>query len=299
MAPEDYFAHIISQLMTFLVPPSTLPGIRSNYSATPERFGRAASFTVSRLLISSAKSHKEPASTVLSLLHSPFNSMTAVQAISIHALPSLTPASSIHILTALLTTSDPSPPLLQCLIHPILEPLYYLSFPAPSANLATLDPELKEFAKGLLKSWARLVSVAEAVEEWWGALEGRAGWGMAGDGAGRRKEWSIVDGELRVVLVDLDEEGDSLPLLSILATPQKSPTISISTTLDDEQGHSRSSIDPLPTPPSFEALLRPDPKQFVATLKQLGRKEVSSALFVRALEAYGSIQKSPSSDSLK
>lgn len=36
--------------------------------------------------------------------------------------------------------------------------------------------------------------------------------------------------------------------------------------------------------------MRPDPVQFVKFLKELGRKDVSSALFVRALDEYAAVR---------
>ncbi|KAG8987769.1 hypothetical protein FRB90_003165, partial [Tulasnella sp. 427] len=166
--------------------------------------------------------------------------------------------SSLQTLQALFSHSDPSPSLPAHVLGPILSPLYALV--ATLEEVKTSDPALKELVKGLVRLWGRTVDTADAVKGWWKVAESGDGWGKD-----VQAYWEV----------GLDDAV-------IKAGPKPTPislraTIDIESILDGDEEEGG-------------LLLKPNPKHFAEVLKSLDRKEVASALLVRALDQYQALQ---------
>lgn len=152
--------------------------------AVPTSYKRAAAFTLSRMITAS----KPLTLKIISpILHGRF--LPGLQ--SSPTTPSISDV--VSILTTIFTSTDPSPLLVQAIIEPIIVPLYHLSAHLDSQRIS--DPGLKESARGLLRTWARLVGRDEAISGLWSIVQGKGGWGM-GDEA--QWAWDIGEDGLEV-----------------------------------------------------------------------------------------------------
>ena len=147
--------------------------------AVPTSYKHAAAFTLSRML---ATTKSLTLKIISPILHGRF--LPGLQSAS--AAPSVSDA--ISILTTLFTSTDPSPLLAQAIIEPILVPLYNLSAHLDTQRIS--DPGLKESARGLLRTWARLVAREEATSGLWDVVQGKGGWG-----GGEEAQWAWDIGE--------------------------------------------------------------------------------------------------------
>lgn len=167
---------------------TVLPGIISLLSpvtlelqsqVVPTSYKQAAAFTLARMLKSFTSLTLK---IIVPILHARF-------------LPELQPplvapsvSDTISTLTALFTSTDPSPFLSQVVLEPILVPLYNLSAHLDAQRVS--DPALKESVRGLVRTWARLVGREEAVGGLWKIIQGIGGWGV-----GDEAEWNWDVGE--------------------------------------------------------------------------------------------------------
>lgn len=207
MGTQEYFSAIIPRLLSILSPQTPNQSLHPPASApsqtAPESYRRGAAFALSRMLRS------QPSVTrpiLLPILHGPFiRSVLSPETDFVPAEPSpkpFTADSSLGLLTAILTHTDPSPPLLNTLLTPILPPLFSLVLyldAHPGVILA--DPNTKEIVRGLLKTWARVIDNDHAVKALWATIQGAQGWGMSLDPGldATQKNWAVVMGELKVI----------------------------------------------------------------------------------------------------
>ncbi|KAF5393666.1 hypothetical protein D9757_000047 [Collybiopsis confluens] len=148
LKPEEYFIKTVPRIMALL---------RDHLHPA---YRRAAAFTLSEMLTGSRSA---AAKFILSELHHPF----------------LYPGSNVTValndLAVLLANSDPSPQLVSSLLSPIVLSLYSLLFYLDSVR--TSDPELRESARSLLVTWARIVSTGVAIDNLWSVFdEGPGQW---------------------------------------------------------------------------------------------------------------------------
>ncbi|KDQ15352.1 hypothetical protein BOTBODRAFT_624950 [Botryobasidium botryosum FD-172 SS1] len=259
MTRKDYYSNIIPRLLSILSPESQsrLP-VSTSAPSTPESHRRGASFAISRML------RTQPslaASILLPILHGPFIHV-ASQDGSINLAHGSSPSTdprcptvdtSLGLMTALLTHTDPSPALLHALLTPILPPLSSLVFFLDAhPGIVLADPNIKDIVRSLIKTWARVVDREQALQALWATCQGAQGWGMDLENDmldGRQyKEWARID---------TCERSD----ITSLSEPASSP-------LD----------------------LRPDPVRLVGLLKYIDQKELSGALFVRTLDEYRTLR---------
>ena len=80
----------------------------------------------------------------------------------------------ISTLQTILINTDPSPALLSTIFTPIASALYTILGCLGSKK--TADPTLKETIRGLLGTWARIVSAKEVEEMCWRIIEGEGGY---------------------------------------------------------------------------------------------------------------------------
>ncbi|CAE6455851.1 unnamed protein product [Rhizoctonia solani] len=245
MDREAYMRQIIPSIISLLGPAK----LEYQSQSVPTSYKQAAAFTLSRML----KTSKSLTLKVVSpIIHGRFfPEPTSLQDI-------LPLSDTISTLTTLFTSTDPSPFLSQVIIEPILVPLYNLSAHLDAQRVS--DPALKESVRGLIRTWARLVSREEAIEGIWSVVQGTGGWGVGGEA-----KWCWGVGEEGL---EISRAGLPKPLpLSVLQGPDNNGEIG-----DAEDGNPLS--------------LRPVPAHFAELLKSLERKDVASAIFVRALNAY-------------
>ncbi|KAJ7700055.1 hypothetical protein B0H17DRAFT_276446 [Mycena rosella] len=114
-------------------------------------------------------------------------------------------------------------------------------------QIKTSDPSLTEMLRGLLGTWGRVVGATEALAILWSVIDGQGG------------EWRV------------DLEGE----ITRLEKSEKSTPLALLTPADDDIDLDSNILD-----------LYPDPAHFVRFLKSMQRKDISSDLFVRLLEAY-------------
>ncbi|KAG8908162.1 hypothetical protein FRB99_008705 [Tulasnella sp. 403] len=219
-------------------------------SSAPDSHKRAVAFTISRMLSTNA----ELVPRVLGeTLHTPFFPPSTPERPAQKALPAL------ETLETLFTNVDPSSLVPTRLLGPIIAPLYALL--AHLDKMRTGDPTLKELVRGLFRTWASTVDDGDAIDGWWTIVRSGAGWG---DREG--VSWHIV--------------GDDVQL-RIGETAQSSFTIQAAT-----------DVESLATGEGDARVFgfKPEPAHLVSLLKSAERKEVASALLVRALDEYQSLQ---------
>ncbi|CAE6346517.1 unnamed protein product [Rhizoctonia solani] len=245
MNREVYMRTIIPNIITLLSPPK----LEFQSQSVPTSYRQAAAFTLSRLFKISKSLTLKIASPMIHgrFFYEPTPSLET---------PSL--SDTITTLTTLFTSTDPSPFLAQVVIEPILVPLYNLLAHLDAQRIS--DPTLKELARGLIKTWARLVGREEAVEGLWSVIQGTGGWGVGGEA-----KWCWDVGEEGL---EISKTGPPKPIpLSVLQGP-------------DDNGELGDEEDDNPLS------LRPAPTHFGELLKSLERKDVASAIFVKTLNAY-------------
>ncbi|KAF8709365.1 Required for nuclear transport of RNA pol II C-terminus 1, partial [Rhizoctonia solani] len=244
MNREVYMRTIIPNIITLLSPPK----LEFQSQSVPTSYRQAAAFTLSRLFKISKSLTLKIASPMIHgrFFYEPTPSLET---------PSL--SDTITTLTTLFTSTDPSPFLAQVVIEPILVPLYNLLAHLDAQRIS--DPTLKELARGLIKTWARLVGREEAVEGLWSVIQGTGGWGVGGEA---KRCWDVGEEGL-----EISKTGPPKPIpLSVLQGPDDNGE------LGDEDDNPLS--------------LRPAPTHFGELLKSLERKDVASAIFVKTLNAY-------------
>lgn len=175
--------------------------------------------------------------------------------------PNIEPQSatpSLQTLQALFSHSDPAPTLPMHVLGPILSPLYALL--AALDEVRTSDPALKELVKGLVRLWGRTVATEDAVKGWWKVIESGDGWGEDVEAY-----WEVIVDDAGI------KNGPKPTSISLRAA------IDIDSVLngDDEEGGLQ---------------FTPSPMHLINLLKTLDRKEVASALLVRALDQYQALQ---------
>ncbi|ELU45902.1 nucleolar protein [Rhizoctonia solani AG-1 IA] len=250
MNREVYMRTIIPNIITLLSPPK----LEFQSQSVPTSYRQAAAFTLSRLF----KISKSPTLKIASpMIHGRF---FYEPTLSLET-PSL--SDTITTLTTLFTSTDPSPFLAQVVIEPILVPLYNLLAHLDAQRIS--DPTLKELARGLIKTWARLVGREEAVEGLWSVIQGTGGWGVGGEA---KWCWDVAEEGLEISKTGCVPNTPPKPIpLSVLQGP-------------DDNGELGDEEDDNPLS------LRPAPTHFGELLKSLERKDVASAIFVKTLNAY-------------
>ncbi|KAK7061701.1 RTP1-C1 domain-containing protein [Favolaschia claudopus] len=219
MSAELYFSTITPKILELLS------------DRAPASYRRAAAFSVSRMLASSA------ASVVLSLIHKPLLSLDTVTS----------PNSALSSIMAIVTNTDPSPPLISSLLSPVVAALYSLLYHLDQVK--TSDPGLKEMLRGLLGTWGRVVSTTETIAIIWSIVDGQGG------------GWQVnLEGQITRL-----ESSEKPASLSLLTPANDKEDIDIDSNILD---------------------LYPDPTHFVRFLATIQRPDISSELFVRLLESY-------------
>lgn len=161
------------------------------------------------------------------------------------------PYMALQLLIALVSRMDPSPPLLSTLLSPIVPALATL-LEHFSGTRAT-DPELRVSVHGIFIAWGRVMSHEEATDRLWAVVLGAGG------------TWEGTNETLHAVEPPQD---DVLPSPEALLMPAEQ-------TGDMHDGLLQGNV----------FMLRPDPAQFVSLLRDVGRDDITAALFIRALEA--------------
>ncbi|KAI0698516.1 hypothetical protein C8T65DRAFT_660439 [Cerioporus squamosus] len=165
----------------------------------------------------------------------------------------LSVSASLRIIEVLLTNTDPSPTFISTLFTPIVPSLYTLYSHLEGAKAS--DPLLRETLKGFLETWGRLVGSTEVLDTLWTIIDGEGGaWRADVAGSISRTE-------------EADQNAEQLSLF----TPES---------LQQAEEAGELDVD------SNILGLKPDPVRFVRFVKDIGRADVSSELFVRLLEAY-------------
>ncbi|KAG9038544.1 hypothetical protein FRB95_000765 [Tulasnella sp. JGI-2019a] len=219
----------------------------------PESHKRAAALSISRMLATKPGAASHVMSNGLLRPFGPPDLGSPVEQASA--------TRSLQTLQDLLAHGDPTPTLPKYLLGSILPSLYALL--AQLDSMRTADPSLKELVKGLLRAWVGTVDLNEAVNGWWNVLRSGGGWGERDDII-----WHVVGEDVEVQLTTA-----ALPSLSLL-TPAERKVL-------DEADDEADALD-----------LRPNPRHLVALLKTIDRKDVNSALLVRALDQYQALQAS-------
>ncbi|KAG5637776.1 hypothetical protein H0H81_003277 [Sphagnurus paluster] len=170
---------------------------------------------------------------------------------SSHSSDGPSPSEALSTLITLVSNADPSPTLISTLLSPIASTLYSLLYHMD--HVKTTDPSLRESLRGLLITWAKIVTTSDGVTVLWSIIESEdTGW--------------KIDLEGQITKTNASEKPAKLSLM----TPQ------------DLEIHENEDFD-LDT----NILgLYPDPSHFVQFLKTIDRTDISSDLFVQLLEAY-------------
>ncbi|KAF9055058.1 hypothetical protein BDZ89DRAFT_1055678 [Hymenopellis radicata] len=218
----------------------------------PAPYKRAAAFTISRMLTTDA--HEGAAKAVIiPLLKDPFHVISA-------RTTSFAASDCLVILTTLITNTDPSPTLISTLLSPSVPAFYSLQQHLEQKKAS--DPSVLERVRGLLQTWARVVETSECVGILWSIVVGgeQDGWHADLEGNFFRTAKSSMPEEERFALF----------------TPQSR-----------REAEDAGEFDP----DANVMEVYPDPAQFVALLKRVGRVDVVGELFVRCLEAYRATRK--------
>ncbi|TFK55674.1 hypothetical protein OE88DRAFT_1652095 [Heliocybe sulcata] len=246
--PEEYFLNIGAQIVDIFVqePPAPPPYIR------------ASAFFLSQVLEQDAPPGQFiVATTLLSTLHRPF--MEPTQAPSESAVAELsdisqvlTPERALSFLVKIMSNMDPSPVVLIKLLSPLVPSLYAILECLEGRR--TADPGQKEAVRDLLRTWGRVVAVAEARDTVWSIVCDEGGY------------WNVdIAGE--ITRTERPKETSSLALL----TPEDLKTL-------------RESEDASLDMNMFG--LRPDPAVFVNFMESIDRPDITSDLFIRLLDTY-------------
>ncbi|KAF8319706.1 hypothetical protein DL93DRAFT_2053341, partial [Clavulina sp. PMI_390] len=256
MQTKAYYDIVVPKLIEILK--SQGSGGSSTQPAMPRSYVRAASFTLARMM-----SKRAPAEIVTPVLRqilctpflvAPENPPALVEQINSPQNSGITVSESITIFNALFLNADPSPAMIHLLLYPIITPLYSLVAFLEKRRGVISDAALQEKARGLLITWSRIAAARDVVKGWWNIIRGTAGWGM--DDGSVLVSGSVLKG----------------PLSSRIPTngPDKQDLVLTGDTSLNDVGLE----------------LWPDPVHVIGVLKDLGRKEVSGALFVRCLDEY-------------
>ncbi|KAF8490277.1 hypothetical protein JB92DRAFT_3010158 [Gautieria morchelliformis] len=263
VAPLDKLEHVSKVLSTvpasatpqdyyrFIIP-RVLALLSSSSQQIPSSHKRAAAFTLSRMLSATFQHHVITSGILLPILHTPFVSPSAIEpsVTPQEQSPHLTPIEALQTLQAFLLHADPSPTELSTLLTPIAPEIYTLFCLYRSSK--TADPNVRESLNVLWNTWGRIVSSPDAIDGLWKVITGCCG------------NWELgLDG------------------FTLLTTPVPPPSLSL-LAVSELEATSRDDVDINANP--FN--LRPDPPEFVAFLKTLDRKDVSSEIFVRLLNQY-------------
>ncbi|THH05707.1 hypothetical protein EW145_g4599 [Phellinidium pouzarii] len=271
---EIYFGMIIPRLLYLLGPDMA--------ERTPPAHKRAAAFSLSRMLVASGDDENAnqdvrrcvaawclldsfnpaistgddlPANAILENDAVPgIDLRTKARAIARKILV-FPPEAAVVTLSTILMNTDPSPELISVLLQPIIPQLYSLL--EHLRGNKTADPALREIVEGLLGTWARAAGKDEVVDTLWKVI----------DGGGY--SWVIDDaGALRVT-----ERSETLPSLTLaqLADLQEGK-------LDNKEDGEANLLN-----------LQPRPLQFAQFLKSIDREDVSSALYLRTLDAHAKV----------
>ncbi|GJJ07060.1 hypothetical protein Clacol_001259 [Clathrus columnatus] len=128
----------------------------------------------------------------------------------------------------------------------------YLLNTDPSPENKTADPSVRETIFGLLVTWSRVASSTDVIDGIWKIISGYGG------------DWDLtLEGWVR------SASNTSVPSISLQSVAEM-------------DGKPRDDIDIDANP--FD--LRPDPVRFVAFMKTMDRKDVSSDIFLRLLNGY-------------
>ncbi|KAF5369873.1 hypothetical protein D9758_001077 [Tetrapyrgos nigripes] len=155
MKSEEYFTAIIPRIIDLLK------------DDRHPAFKRAAAFALSQML---TEDNSPTANAILTTLHGPILLGMNRENDTRNPTSDTTDVDdTLGILTILIANSDPSPKFIQSLLSPIIVALYSHLFRLESVR--TSDPSLKESARGLLLTWSKIASTAEAVEILWSIVE--------------------------------------------------------------------------------------------------------------------------------
>ncbi|KAG6821255.1 hypothetical protein H0H93_002365 [Arthromyces matolae] len=156
-------------------------------------------------------------------------------------------SSALDTLITLVANADPSPTLISTLLSPILPTLYSMLHSVDQTK--AVDPTLREPLRGLLITWGKIIAPGDGIDIL----------------------WSIVQSEGMNWIIDLEGGIKRAPAHTkplALLTPQD---------LKADEDYDLDS--------NFLGLY-PDPKHFVQLLRDFGRADISSDLFVKLLETY-------------
>lgn len=140
----------------------------------PPVYRRAAAFSISRLLAEGSMHREESLGTLLPYIHQPFRVMKPSSRDDITESEQPGTTDVISTLQTILINTDPSPSLLSTVFTPIASALYAILGCLDSKK--TTDPALRETVKGLLGTWARVVSAQEVELVCWSIIEGEGGY---------------------------------------------------------------------------------------------------------------------------
>ncbi|KAF8915866.1 hypothetical protein CPB85DRAFT_1217291 [Mucidula mucida] len=226
-------------------------------SSSPEDKGttpykRPAAFAISRMLTTDAHDGAAKA-IIIPLLKDPFHVISS-------RTTSFAAPDCLLILTMLITNTDPSPTLISTLLSPSVPALYSLQQYLEQKKAS--DPSVLERVRGLLQTWARVVETSECVGILWSIVVG-----------GEQDGWHTdLEGNITRTTKSSVPEAERFALF----TPQSR-----------REAEDAGEFDP----DANIMEVYPDPAQFVAFLKRVGRVDVVGEIFVRCLEAYRATRK--------
>ncbi|KAI0638028.1 hypothetical protein C8Q77DRAFT_405922 [Trametes polyzona] len=227
--------------------------------ALPPAHRRAIAFSLSRMLTNEESDEKKQ--TTMELVFPTLHNPFLLGS------GNLSPSASLKTIQVLLTNTDPSPHLISALLTPIIPSLYSLFACLEQAKVS--DPIIRETIKGFLSTWGRLVNSEEVIAAIWRIIDGDV------------SDWRVdVAGEISRVEGGTEKDGTPLSLF----TPQS---------LKQAEEAGEFDVD------SNLLGLKPDPVRLVRFIKDLGRADVSSDLFVQLLEAYRDARGQRDADPLK
>lgn len=231
-------------------------------SNMPASHRQAASFVIYRAVIPKKQSqHHNASSIVLAMLHDPF--LKLVDLSEQKPANTIEPSDALSAICTLISNTEPSPIFISKILSPILASLYLLSYNL--TQYKTADPQLKASINGLLLSWSKIVDQPEGINVLWSILEG-----------GKSSEWKYnADGQLW--RFPLTKGPSSLSILMPNDIRQDADS-DVDTNLFD---------------------FYPDPAHFVDFLKNIGRGDIVSDIFIQILENYWSLKSDANEDSMR
>ncbi|KZT36688.1 hypothetical protein SISSUDRAFT_1049524 [Sistotremastrum suecicum HHB10207 ss-3] len=260
MKPEQYYPIIVPRILAMLLP--TANSEDPAKTEVPALHVRTAAFFVSKSLIGAE--YKKSGDILLNLLHAPFNPKLSVE--SFPEWKAISVTENLSVLSKILLNTDPSPPFFSALFSPIAARLYTLT--EYFRRSRTSDPAHLKHAESMFITWAKIVDSEEGREVIWSIIRGEGG------------DWEFGD-----------ESESELTWVPSSSKTQASLLDGISAAHDPNLADPDINSNPLD--------LRPDPFQLVQALKQIGRAEISSQLFIRLLEHYQEAEQSEEGDPLK